>query len=71
MLQNNGVHQIAAYHKGHRRQPTNALLGNMIRQQHMLSRQHTTYHKLLWNLFMVIPHKHNILRQPQQNHESV
>ena len=42
----------------------NVLLGNMTRQRHMLSRQHTTYHKLPSNLLVVIPHKHNILRQP-------
>ena len=35
-------------HKGRRRQQTNVLLGNMIRQWHMLSRRHTTYHKLPW-----------------------
>ena len=27
---------------------TNVLLGNMVRQRHMLSRRHTTYHKLPW-----------------------
>ena len=57
--------------KGHKRQPTNVFLGNMIRQRHMLSRQHTTYHKLPSNLLVVIPHEHNILRQPQKNYESV
>ena len=59
--------------KGRKSQPTNVslVLGNMIRQRHMLSRRHTTYHQLPENLLVVIPHKHNILGQAQQNYESV